>query len=122
MDKVREQLVDRMAVQMRRELLSNAHKGTEWREADPADLDCDVLYHVLKLSLAVKAKDKDAVREYAADVANCAAILADHFGVLENPGNPEDAAEYDGHGNEALHAFADRLYDEIQEWKVSDAA
>lgn len=43
----------------------------------------DIFYHVAKLQKATKDNNLDGIREYAADVANMAMMLADVCGVLE---------------------------------------
>lgn len=73
-------LVERMAAQMRAELAANAFKGDEWETAKPDDLRHELAYHVVKLLCCF---GPEATTEYAADVANCAAILADRLGGLQ---------------------------------------
>jgi hypothetical protein len=114
----REALVDRMAVQMRRELVANAHKGDVWLDASRSVHEHEVIYHTVKLLLAARCDDKEGVREYAADVGNCAAMLADACGSLDLPDSDEGG--YDAHGSEELHALADRLLVLIGEHTVTE--
>lgn len=96
-----------MVVQMRRELEANVHKG-DWLALTPEQHEHEVIYHALKLILAARIHDTEAVREYAADVANQAAMLADAHGALDlEPVAGDDG--YDEHGSEELHGLADRL-------------
>lgn len=86
-------LLFRMAKQMRAELAANEWKGDGWNAVPLLDLSNEVIYHAAKLDLAVRANDRAAVRELAADTANCAALLADAAGALdlEPPAPQQDA-------------------------------
>ena len=79
------------------ELRANAEKGDRagWLSAGAPVMVGEVLYHAGKLALAVRETVSgrppdprtagftlDDVREYAADVANCALMVADRAGVL----------------------------------------
>lgn len=79
------ELVGKMREQMYVEMLANAGKGPRrgWLQTRPLTLVLETFYHVAKLQDAVVQKDKKRVREYAADVANMAMMLADRCGVLE---------------------------------------
>lgn len=75
---------------MRTELASNAHKGDRpgWLSAGSREMVAEVLYHAAKLSYALRQAeqgdgDPDKVLEFAADVGNCAMMVADCAGVLE---------------------------------------
>jgi hypothetical protein len=103
----RDSLPDRMVVQMHHELTVNVHKG-DWLTLTPEQHEHEVIYHALKLLLAARASDTESVREYAADVANHAAMLADAHGALDlahGQGEPG----YDAHGSDVLRDLADRL-------------
>jgi hypothetical protein len=84
---------------MTHEMEDNAHKGhwmtdrlynkdgsvaNEWNRA-PAEFLSDLMYHFLKLVLAVRSGDEASVLEYVADVGNCAWFVADFFGLLSVP-------------------------------------
>ena len=66
----------------------NQRKGDDWLFDPPEALEHDLLYHTLKLVLATRAKDSRAVREYSADVGNCAAMLADKMNALDIRADP----------------------------------
>lgn len=102
------QLLERMARQMTEELAANTFKGDQWLDADPGALEHELLYHVVKLLLSGRAQNTEGVTEYAADVANCAAILADKLGGLRKP-QPGNATLYIELPKDDLRAAADRM-------------
>lgn len=72
------------------ELRANEHKGDRlgWLTMDERQAVSEVLYHAAKLAYAARKFKRGAaapavVLEYAADVANCALMVADVCGVLE---------------------------------------
>lgn len=68
---------------MLNELQCNAHKGP-WTEIDTATAVHEVLYHAVKLGLAMEeGEHPEAVLEYAADVALGAMFAAHAHGALE---------------------------------------
>lgn len=83
----RESLVQRFAEQMRHELdlPVNTAKGDYWALLPIEDHLHEVVYHWVKLLRAVKSKDLAGIREFSADTANHLAMLADAFGVLDDP-------------------------------------
>lgn len=88
---------------MQHELEANAHKG-DWRDVTSAEVVHEVLYHAVKLALALAAGHKRAVLEYSADVANSALIAA--------------------HSSDALHEsladglHAERLDGAVWRWRL----
>ena len=69
---------------MTNELKANAHKGdrASWLTMNVREANSEVLYHVAKLVFASHKltngnETKEHVLEYAADVANCAMMVAD---------------------------------------------
>jgi hypothetical protein len=60
------------------ELRANAHKGDRagWLTMNRKEAVAEVLYHAAKLAYAA-AHDDDEILEFAADVANCALMVAD---------------------------------------------
>lgn len=104
----RQRLLEGMTLQMRHELVANAHKGVEWRTDPLAEHEHELVYHMVKLILACRAGMSDAIREYAADVANHAAMVADSFGALEIPVTDDDES-YDAIGSEELRGLANML-------------
>jgi len=82
-------LAGRFVRHMKREMDRNAYKGDAWREASPVTLTEDLVYHALKLARAVSAIEngqhvQEAALEFAADVANLAAMVADNLGTAEH--------------------------------------
>lgn len=69
---------------MRKELHANSHKGDRegWLGMSTESALCEIEHHLSKLRHAVHSADGQLVREHAADVANCAMMLADIAGVL----------------------------------------
>jgi len=81
-------VVEEMAREMRMELLANVRKGNRqvWKAMPPMQLLMEVYYHAGKLQQAIVCEDKQKIREYAADVANMAMMVADAFGIFQTPG------------------------------------
>lgn len=84
--RVLEEFVQRMA----EELAANSHKGDRpaWLAAGPDTMVSESLYHLSKLTYAARQLRQgdgppEKVREFAADVANCALMVADCAGVLD---------------------------------------
>ncbi len=113
MSLTRERLLELFVPHMRSELEANTFKGDAWRCTAPEQLSHDVLYHAAKLDLAVQLGDEDAIREFAADVANCAAILADGLRLIDNPPEPIDPAS-DEYGSAIGGAD---LKAEVRDWR-----
>lgn len=96
MHDLQEAMLETMALQMRREMEANEFKSNQWMCLSPAVLEHEILYHVVKLLWAsAEAKHSDsrsAVCEFAADVANCAGMLAQRHAALIAPqvGNSSD--------------------------------
>lgn len=69
---------------MRKELHANSHKGDRegWLGMTLEQALGEIRHHVEKLEVPVLNHDREAIREHAADVANCAMMLADIAGVL----------------------------------------
>lgn len=79
---------------MLNELQANAHKGP-WTEIDASTATHEILYHAVKLALAMDEGDHpEAILEYAADVALSAMFAASASGALDvaniRPGHAED--------------------------------
>lgn len=70
---------------MRKELADNCHKGDRegWLRMSTESALCEIEHHLSKLRHAVHSADGQLVREHAADVANCAMMLADIAGALK---------------------------------------
>lgn len=69
---------------MRNELHANSHKGDRegWLRLTLEQALDEIRHHHDKLVIPVMNHDREAIREHAADVANCAMMLADIAGVL----------------------------------------
>lgn len=69
---------------MRKELHANSHKGDRdgWLGMTSGAALEEVEHHRQKLFYAVSTSNPDAIKEHAADVANCAMMVADVCGVL----------------------------------------
>ncbi len=85
--------LDAFVAQLENELRENAHKGGRggpggWVAGMTPDKRInELLYHVAKLSYAQRQYlqgdgDAEQVREFAADVGNCALMVADGLGLL----------------------------------------
>jgi hypothetical protein len=77
-------LLERFTVLMATELASNRDKGDRpgWLMMSPGEAIGEVLYHAAKLSYAARQFGQgdgsiEQVREFAADVANCALMTLD---------------------------------------------
>lgn len=93
----RYEFIWRFVPHMLAEMRSNEFKNEagDFRDVPLAKLDEEVLYHAAKLSGAVAAGSLGAIREFAADVANCAAMLAEAAGQIPADVPPPDShAEY----------------------------
>ena len=69
---------------MQQELCVNASKGDffAWAESQPDNLESEIDHHLVKLKLALRQKDRLAIREYAADLGNYAMAASDLLGAL----------------------------------------
>lgn len=85
-----EEIERRFGQRMRAELAANRHKP-DWRYMTLWEARAELKHHQKKLDKAVLAGDAPAIKEYAADVANCAMFVAWAAGVLaeedDSPGN-----------------------------------
>lgn len=84
-DKVR-----RFSQMMMGEFRSNEHKGVSYQSLSPEQSFAEILKHMSKLYRAMKANNVRAIGEHAADVANCALLVADRCNALEHyvPSSP----------------------------------
>ncbi len=123
MSAVRVAMLVSMRHQMWAEMRANSFKGDHWHSSSLHSLEHELLYHVAKLLHAARAVGKPAsdavpaplvaVREYAADVANCAGILADMLGAWKDqPADPlgNQDAGYVPDGREALLQDAGNMH------------
>lgn len=69
---------------MAKELEANSHKGNRegWLGMTVETAMGEVDHHREKLRLAINKGDPDAIKEHAADVANCCMMLLDTAGLL----------------------------------------
>ena len=79
-------------IMMEKELHANSGKGDRpgWLSMTPETGMLEIYYHVAKLQKAVKNNDIEGIKEYSADVANMAMMMADIFGTL-TPSDKEEA-------------------------------
>jgi hypothetical protein len=79
---------------MEKELHANAGKGDRpgWLQMDSKTAILEVFYHMGKLHQAVHRGEAEAIKEYAADVANMCMMLVDVFGLLPEDEQPAPAA------------------------------
>lgn len=112
----RDRLVALFAEQMRRELdvPINTEKGDDWELASTWEHEHEIVYHLVKLLLAIGDGDLAGIREYTADTANHLAMLADTFGVLDEP--DYTPSEYRGHEQRVA---ADRMLDVLKEMRAT---
>ena len=77
-------------LQMQRELAANAYKGV-WTKWHPSAVEImeEIEHHAKKLNDAIKAGNKQAVTEHAADLANICSKAAEDHGDLRG-GEPYD--------------------------------
>lgn len=120
-------ILARFVARMRSELKTNYWKG-DWRTEVDGDEEAsfEVLYHAAKLDWALRTNNVEAIREFAADTANCALIASDMQDVWREDPEPEnDPLEarphrrgYGGHqqpGGVVLEdAHAERLRREVR--------
>lgn len=103
-------MLEQMSKQMHNEMKANEFKGDRYLDADFDLLEHELLYHVVKLLYVSRSRSGEAaIREYAADVANCAGMLAQKHGALSQTveGN---ASSYEGVPSKDIrHAIADRM-------------
>ena len=85
-----EEIERRFGQRMRAELAANRHKP-DWRFMTLWEARTELQHHQKKLDKAILAQDAPAIKEYTADVANCAMFVAWAAGVLaeedDSPGN-----------------------------------
>lgn len=79
---------------MEKELYANAGKGDRpgWLQMDGKTAILEVFYHMGKLHQAVHRGEAEAIKEYAADVANMCMMLVDVCGLLSVDEQPEPVA------------------------------
>lgn len=104
-------LVRQMAAQMEAERKANEFKGGDWQSSSRDEVRHDLLYHVVKL---LACEGHTALTEYAADVANCAAIYGSHGGGLRHM-QTGNASSYDKTpASDYMHTLASKLEDVLR--------
>lgn len=73
----------RFTARMQAELDTNAVKG-DWTDLPFETSLYELRHHVWKLEKAAREGNREALAEYAADVANCALFVASSAGCLNN--------------------------------------
>jgi len=71
------------------QLANNAHKGSILDFKNFEGIITELEYHKAKLFLAIRVKNKGAIREYLADTANFLLAIGNLFDVIENTGGGE---------------------------------
>jgi hypothetical protein len=89
----------RFSAIMRTELQKNVHKGPILEWTNFHELITDLEYHKAKLLLAIRVRNKGAMREYMADTANILFALAHSLGVLDGDINMETAYTVGDHNS-----------------------
>lgn len=87
-------LVDAYAAEMKDELDANFYKGDRdvWSEWSLGEALAEIRYHLEKLEMAIEDKEgTEKIREYCADIGNCAMFVADITGAIKpvEPKQPE---------------------------------
>ena len=80
-ERAKAELLTYMAA-MDNEVACNAHKG-DWRDMTRTEAAHETLYHAMKLAMALRTDDREAILEYAADTGVCAMYAADVAGALD---------------------------------------
>lgn len=75
--------VERFAKQMMIELDHNRHKGSILDVKDFNFMITELEYHKAKMFLAIRTKNKLALREYIADVANALLMIGNYNGLYD---------------------------------------
>lgn len=82
--------LENFKLRMDKEIEANSFKG-DFDAYTKEDALLEIDYHLAKLRRAIRRNDSVAIEEHSADVANCSAILAFKYGLLnepnEKPGN-----------------------------------
>ncbi len=84
-----ESLAELFKSDMLLEMRKNSHKGSVLDFKDFEGIITELEYHKAKLFMAIRVKNKGAIREYIADTANFLLVLGNLFQVYENE-NPVD--------------------------------
>lgn len=77
-------LIERFKENMLLELKKNNHKGSILDFNDFNSIITELEYHKAKLFLAIRVKNKGAIREYLADTANYLLALGNLFNVYDD--------------------------------------
>lgn len=85
--------IDKFKDNMIIELQKNRHKGTILKFKDFNAIMTELEYHKAKLLLAIRVKNKGAIREYIADTANYLLAIGNLFGIYDDDDNPETCFE-----------------------------
>jgi len=94
-----EMALTRFEAIMRTELQKNVHKGPILEWTNFHELITDLEYHKAKLLMAIRVRNKGAMREYLADTANILFALANSLGVLDGDVNTETAYTVGDHSS-----------------------
>lgn len=75
------------------ELAKNSHKGSILNLKDFNGIITELEYHKAKLFLAIRVKNKGAIREYLADIANFLLAIGNMFDVYNIENNKDECFE-----------------------------
>lgn len=88
-----ERLVEIFKDDMLSELTKNSHKGSILDFKDFNGIITELEYHKAKLFLAIRVKNKGAIREYLADTANFLLAIGNLFEVYQTDKNDSESFE-----------------------------
>ena len=75
------------------ELRKNSHKGSILEFTNFEKIVTELEYHKAKLFLAIRMKNKEAIREYLADTGNFLVAIGNLFDVFSDERNEKDCFE-----------------------------
>lgn len=75
------------------EMQKNCHKGSVLDMDDFNQIITELEYHKAKLFLAIRVKNKGAIKEYLADTANYLLAIGNLFDVYDEDSNPDECYE-----------------------------
>lgn len=86
-------LIEKFKNDMIIELQKNSHKGSILDFKNFNEIITEMEYHKAKLFLAIRVKNKGAIREYLADTANFLLAIGNLFEVYDNDNNINECFE-----------------------------
>lgn len=86
-------LLEKFKNDMSSELEKNRHKDSILKLNDFNQIITELEYHKSKLFLAIRVKNKGAIREYLADTANYLLAIGNLYEVYDEETNPDECFE-----------------------------